>query len=256
MKLTFFAILLNLFSQLAIAKQDWQNINYIQSAFNEIALKNEYKTSKMKVLKWQTPINYQVQFYKMKKFTLAKELTEVHLKHLADITNHSIQPKKTSQKTNLSIIFTQDKNYKKAIQTFSTSQVKNIERDSNCMGQFKTNRKSEITSAVVIVPIDHAMSKGLLVACIVEELTQIMGLPNDSDWVNPSIANDSSKIEFLTGLDYLFLKILYNKKLKVNTHKQLAQKAIREILKTLENDRTIRRANYLVNKKGLYRYAN
>jgi hypothetical protein len=42
-----------------------------------------------------------------------------------------------------------------------------------------------------------------------------MGLPNDSDWVNPSVANDKSILDLLTGLDYLMLKILYDKRLVV-----------------------------------------
>lgn len=254
--LLFFAIILNLLASPAFAKQAWQNMAYIQDAFNEIALKNEYKLSTMKVLKWRVPIHYNIQFYKMKQFDLAKKITKIHLNHLQEITEHPFYASSSKRKTNFSIIFTQDKNYQRAIQNFSTTKVKNIERESNCMGQFKTNRQSEIISAVVIIPIDHAMSNGLLAACVVEELTQVMGLPNDSDWVNPSIANDRSKIEFLTGLDYLFLKILYNKKLKTNTPKQDAQQTIKHILEKLKSNKTIQRAHYLVNKKGLYRYAN
>jgi len=249
-------ITISLLSPLTFAKQTWQDINYIQKAFNEIALKNEYRPTSMKVLKWQTPIRYDIRFYKMKPFELAKTQTEIHLNHLQEITEHPFLINTGKRKPNFSIIFTQDKNYKKAIQKFSTSTIKDIERDSNCMGQFKTNQQSEIVSAVVIIPIDHAMSKGLLTACIIEELTQVMGLPNDSDWVNPSIANDSSKIEFLTGLDYLFLKILYHKEIKANAPKQEIQQTIKHILEKLKSNKTIQRAHYLVNKKGLYPYAN
>jgi hypothetical protein len=51
---------------------------------------------------------------------------------------------------------------------------------------FKHNKQSELISVLVIIPVDHAMSHGLLPACVIEELTQAMGLPNDSDWVIPS----------------------------------------------------------------------
>jgi hypothetical protein len=78
---------------------------------------------------------------------------------------------------------------------------------------FKHNKQSELISVLVIIPVDHAMSYGLLSACIIEELTQAMGLPNDSDWVIPSIANDKSVLDLLTGLDYLLLKILYDNRL-------------------------------------------
>jgi hypothetical protein len=50
---------------------------------------------------------------------------------------------------------------------------------------------------------------GLLPACIVEELAQAMGLPNDSGLVNPSVANDKSVLELLTGLDDFMLRIIF-----------------------------------------------
>lgn len=72
------------------------------------------------------------------------------------------------------------------------------------MGWFKTNGKNEIISAEIVLPLDHVFSRGLLISCIIEESTQVLGLPNDSDWVHPSIANDARKVELLIGLDYIF----------------------------------------------------
>ncbi|CAB5501138.1 Tellurite resistance protein (telA) [uncultured Gammaproteobacteria bacterium] len=95
-----------------------------------------------------------------------------------------------------------------------TSKVKNIENESNCLLSFR-HKAYQLIGATVIIPVDHAMRYGLLPACVVEELTQAMGLPNDSDWVNPSVANDKSILDLLTGLDYLMLKILYDKRLVV-----------------------------------------
>jgi len=39
--------------------QPWQDPVYIQKAFNEIALKNEYRATEGRILKWQAPIRYQ-----------------------------------------------------------------------------------------------------------------------------------------------------------------------------------------------------
>lgn len=238
------------------AQQDWQNLDYIHKAFNEIAFKNEYKTTNNKVLKWQVPINYDINFFKIKPSYLATELTQTHLKQLMQITKHPIKTNNNNKPHNFSIIFTQDKNYKLAINKFSFAKENNIEQKSNCMGQFITNRKSEILKAIVIIPIDRAMGKGLLVACIVEEITQVMGLPNDSYWVNPSIANDQSKIEFLTGLDYIMLKTLYDPHLKAGMTQAQSKPIIQNILKQLQTTNTIKKAQYLVNKTGLYNYSN
>ena len=232
----------------------WQNPNYIQKAFNEIALKNEYKKTAQRILKWQNPIRYRFHYHEMAKNNLVEELFETHLKHLAEITNLPIN--KTVQNNNLTIHLTSDKNYGNVIQKFTQTSVKDIERDSHCMGSFKTNRKNEIISAEIVLPVDHVFSRGLLVSCIVEEATQVMGLPNDSDWVHPSIANDASKVELLTGLDYIFLKILYDTNLKAGMGKTQSQPIIRHVIQKMKKEGIIERAHIQVNQSGLYPSVN
>ena len=232
----------------------WQNPNYIQKAFNEIALKNEYKKTSQRILKWQTPVRYRFNYHQISKNNLVEALFETHLKHLAQITNLPIH--KTAQNQNLTIHLTSDKNYGNVIKKYTHTAVKDIERDSHCMGSFKTNRNNEITSAEIVLPVDHVFSRGLLVSCIVEESTQVMGLPNDSDWVHPSIANDASKVELLTGLDYIFLKILYDPKLKAGMNITQSQPIIRQVTQKMKEDGVIEKAHIEVNQSGLYPYVN
>ena len=52
--------------------------------------------------------------------------------------------------------------------------------------------------------------KDYMRACVVEELTQVLGLPNDSDAVKPSIFNDQSRYFELTDHDRRMLKVLYD----------------------------------------------
>lgn len=242
------------YSETTTPLQTWQNIDYIQKAFNEIALKNEYKKTKRRIVKWQQPIHYQFQYHQIKQNPLVENLFKIHLSHLADITQHTIIQSKIN--SNLTIHLTTDKNYGHVIKSNTQSTVKNIERDSNCMGFFTTNKHNEIIQAHIVIPVDHAFSKGLLVACVVEETTQVMGLPNDSDWVNPSIANDASKIELLTGLDYILLKTLYQPKLKAGMAFDKSQPVIRKRLKALWRTKQIQGANLIVNSKGLYPFVN
>ena len=61
---------------------------------------------------------------------------------------------------------------------------------------------------MVLFPATH--SKEYLRTCVVEELTQILGLPNDSDSVKPSIFNDQSRYSELTDHDRRMLKMLYD----------------------------------------------
>ena len=238
--------------------KQWQNKQYIQSAFNEIALKNEYRSTEQRVLKWKIPIRYEFVYHNMNKNPLIERLFDAHLNHLQMITGHSIQPYKTSHKNkaNLSIHLTPDIDYKKVIQAVSKNQVKNIAKKSHCMASFKRNKNNAIIEAHVVLPVDHVFSRGLLITCIVEETTQILGLPNDSNWVNPSIANDASKIELLTGLDYLLLKILYDKSLKAGAPYPQNQQTIKRVIKRLESDGEIKHASKTINQIGLFPLLN
>lgn len=242
---------------------EWQSPNYIQKAFNEIALKNEYRKTQQRIIKWQKPIFYKFIYHNLPQNSIVESLFNQHLQQLQHITQHPIklisEQKSISdkqQKPNLLIHLTKDADYGRIIQQVSKSRIKNIARESNCMGNFALNAQNQIEQAVVIIPVDHVYSRGLLVACIVEETTQIMGLPNDSDWVNPSIANDASKVELLTGLDYLLLKILYNSDLQAGMPFSQSQPIIKKIISRLQKNHLIKNTQHEVNKGGLYPLLN
>lgn len=234
--------------------EEWQSIEYIQKAFIEVALKNEYEKSKEQLVRWQTPIHYAVQYLEMPQNDLINNLIATQLLHLQEITEHPIQPNQSN--ANLTIILTRNQFYADAINRFTKSRIPNLAQESNCMGSFQINRQSEITEATVIIPVDRVMGEGLLVACIVEETTQIMGLPNDSDWVFPSIANDKSKIELLTGLDYILLKLLYAPDLSPGMNAQQINPITQKRLTKWKSKRIIKRAPFIVNRSGLYPLVN
>lgn len=234
--------------------QEWQTIDYIQKAFVEIALKNEFKNSDNRLIRWERPIQYNIQYIDMPPNQMISNLMISHLEHLEKITSHAIKP--SPSQPNLKIIFTRGRNYAKAIKDYTNSKIDNLAKDSNCMGSLNVNSRNEITYATVIIPVDRVMGEGLLVACIVEESTQIMGLPNDSDWVFPSIANDKSKIELLTGLDYILLKLLYSKALKPGMDAHQIEPIIQKLLEKWQSERVIKRAPFVVNRFGLYPLVN
>ncbi len=238
---------------------EWQNKQYIQEAFNEIALKNEYRQTEQRISKWKEPIRYQFVYHGIKTNPLVERLFDTHLSHLKTITGHPIEAHKpgSKHKANLSIHLTPDMNYGKVIKSISgKNHANNIQRKSHCMASFKKNKRNAIVEAQVVIPVDHVFSRGLLVTCIVEETTQILGLPNDSDWVNPSIANDTSKIELLTGLDYLLLKILYDKSLQPGAPYPQNQKTISRVINKLETNGEIKHASKTINRSGLFPLVN
>lgn len=229
---------------------DWQNPHYIQKAFNEIALKNEYKATEKRILKWQIPISYRFQYHELPNNPMVETLFNEHFKHLASITGHAIAP--TEGNANLTIHLLKDAQYASVIKQVNNDSVKNLSRESNCMGTLRLDEQHNIIGGDIIIPVDHAFSRGLLTACVVEESTQMMGLPNDSDWVTPSVANDASRLDLLTGLDYVFLTILYDPELTSGMAFEQSQPVIFRKIQALQNTGVIENANKLVNQGGIY----
>lgn len=208
-----FSLIFLLVTQVNAYKPLWQSKEYIKKSFFEIAYNNEYSKEKSKLRRWEKPIKYRVDYFNLPpKIEMVETLIDEHFKDLSSIINLPIT--KDDKNPNFRIVLTKKSHYKDAISRYMTSKVKNIENESNCLLSFR-HKAYQLIGATVIIPVDHAMRYGLLPACVVEELTQAMGLPNDSDWVNPSVANDKSILDLLTGLDYLMLKILYDKRLVV-----------------------------------------
>lgn len=246
----------SVWAQAAEELNEWQQPSYIFKAFKEIALKNEYQPIQAVILKWQTPIRYTFIYHELKPNSLIENLFHTHYQQLSSITGLSIQPALKPKVANVTIHLTPDRLYEQVIKQHTVSKINALHRESHCMGSFKTRNQGEIVQGEIVIPVDHVFSRGLLVSCIVEESTQLMGLPNDSDWVYPSIANDKSKIELLSGLDYLFLKILYHPVITAGMTGMALDLKLKNVIQELANTNEILQAKQTINASGLYPLVN
>lgn len=245
---------------IANVSADWQQAPYIVDSFFEIALKNEYSEKGQIVRKWPaTGIRYYY-VHRVLDNRFHEELTELHLRHLQNITGLPIQSAKSIKEANLIIVFSQEASLKEDLQNFfdiqSASERTRFFRESVCLGHFSTQLNGSIQKAVVIIPVDRARKHGKLMACVVEELTQVLGLPNDSITVSPSIFNDRSRDHFLTGLDYILLKILYDQHLKIGMKKIEAMPVVQSIVAEYFQKGLIENADRTVHSSGLYELRN
>ena len=110
------------------------------------------------------------------------------------------------------------------------AQVEKMLRISTCFAKF-FKRGDVIRAAIAVFPADQP--KAWMRACVVEELTQVLGLPNDSSAVAPSIFNDHSRYFELTEHDRMLVRILYDARMKVGMPRQRAVRLARGILEEL-----------------------
>ena len=107
-------------------------------------------------------------------------------------------------------------------------------KGSTCFATIHT-KGSEIRLVAVGVPAEHP--RDVVRTCVIEELTQVMGLPNDSESVNPSIFNDRSPYVDLTEHDKFLLKILYDPRMKAGTPRAEAAKIATTVMHELRPGR-------------------
>ncbi|MBF0382454.1 MAG: DUF2927 domain-containing protein [Magnetococcales bacterium] len=106
--------------------------------------------------------------------------------------------------------------------------------DATCFAKFFT-RRLEIRAAIVVIPDN--LPRRYVRACVVEEIAQIMGLPNDSDLVSDSVFKDRGRYNELTSHDKLLLRILYDHRLTFGMSRKETMLQISRFLPELMEER-------------------
>ncbi len=244
-------LLLQTSSAISANVPHWQDSQYIERSFYDIALQNEYDNKQTRVRKWVKPLRIYVD-HQVGENELHLKLLKMHLSQLHKITALPMQFVKNKSQANVIVFITRSSQVNSIISSeISPESIKPL-RNAVCLANFKKNNNNEITRALVIIPVDRARMHGKLISCFVEELTQILGLPNDSKMIHPTIFSDRNIYKLLTGLDYILLKLLYSAEIKAGMTKAELKPKIQQILNQWQQDGTIKNAQKEVVKGELY----
>lgn len=252
-----------LFSALSFPAQaetfHWQKNEYILNSFIDITLNREHGGQGGRLNKWQQPIRYQV-IDRTGDEQLHQRMVAAQMLHLASITGLDIRLAEQPDTSNLRIIFASEQDLDHDLmQDFGLSNKafrQQIIHDSVCLARVKASKNGEIEAAGVIIPVDRARAHGKLMSCVVEELTQVLGLVNDSAKVFPSIFNDRSFNDFLSGLDYILLKLLYEPSIRAGMNQAELQQQLKQILSRPGFQSQIESAEQAVRQDSLENWLN
>lgn len=229
----------------------WLEPAFIQQAFAEVALRNEYQSREQTVRKWHKPIKVWLA-HRVGDAALHTQLVQMHLAHLQAITGHPISLTDTKAQANIELVFTRQSLWQQEVLRLMGPDAVAKLHGTVCIAHFKQDDEDHITQAFVIIPVDQAKMHGKLIACIVEELTQVLGLPNDSDKVFPSIFNDKTPQTLLSGLDGILLKALYDKNIKAGMTRAQVKPILSRLLKQWQADGSLSRADTDIRQGQLY----
>lgn len=81
-----------------------------------------------------------------------------------------------------------------------------------------------------LIVVNNELPPDQMDACLLEEMTQAFGMPNDSDIVSPSIFNQKGQLRALSKTDVAMVKTLYDRRLPAGTPRKDAIRLARDIL--------------------------
>ncbi|MDO2948549.1 DUF2927 domain-containing protein [Aeromonas simiae] len=250
-------LLFPLLVQAPLAAERWQRDAYLTESFITVALGREYQPGQDATLtRWEQPLRYFLVNQSGDK-AQQRELVTVQMAHLARLTGLSIQPVQHEAAANLVVVMTRQAQMGDWIERRmgDSADVLAARQNGLCLGHFSSRGQLGIVRATVLIPTDRARDKGKLLDCVVEELTQVMGLPNDSDRVFPSIFNDRSIDHFLSPLDYLLIRMLYSPGMRSGMNEREVRAALPAILARLRQQGELRNAPRRVNEGSLRQWA-
>jgi len=109
--------------------------------------------------------------------------------------------------------------------------LETIIEDSSCLFIYKRNKKYEIKQAFVFISIEEPDDE--IKSCLLEEMTQALGFPNDSELIKPSIFNQWDHLQELSINDKILIQTLYDYRLKPGLSREAGLEQARIIINEL-----------------------
>ncbi|MBX6322227.1 MAG: DUF2927 domain-containing protein [Rhodospirillaceae bacterium] len=137
------------------------------------------------------------------------DLIDTHLATLRRLTGLDIKRVAWNDPAvNASILFLNRPEFRTYARDYLRRSKPGTNQNLACFGVFRGNANREIVGFSAMIPLSG--SRAEIEACIVEEVTQVLGLPNDSYDIRPSVFNDDDQYHELTWQDKLMVRVLYD----------------------------------------------
>ncbi len=184
----------------------------------------------MVVRKWSGPMRLAVYAGDPARY---RRLVAPHLEHLRRLTGLDIRLVDNSEPGQNAYVFVfgREQFYAYAEQHLGPGKNPRTNRFLACFGYFHANGRKDIDEITAVIP--SFIGDDEVRACVVEEVTQAIGLPNDSDSANPSIFNDDDAYQDITWQDELFLRVLYDPRVRSGMTRAEFEPLARQVLEEL-----------------------
>lgn len=225
--------------------------------FEQIALFDEYviangnfraETTESRLRRWEVPVRFGVEFgagVPESQRARDRATVERFVRRLARVSGHPMIYDEANANFHVLILTEDDRReitprlreLVPGITEGSIRAFRTPDRGTLCLVlAFSPGNSSTYTKAVAMIRAEHPDL--MREACIHEELTQGLGLANDSPAARPSIFNDDEEFALLTTHDELLLRMLYDPRLTPGMTPAEARPTVRQIASELIGGRS------------------
>lgn len=192
------------------------SLRQIVSYFNTIVFSSEIspQMATKVVAKWQdNPIGLSISG-RIKPFYV--KALERHLKEISEVSGVRFKQVKPDTPNSISVYFLKREEIMKVTgPNVDTRFIRSQMLHARCLFLAYRAPEDRIVRSLIFVNVEAP--DPLIDSCLLEELVQSMGLPNDSNDLRPSIFSDLDHLTRLSYSDRVLLRVLYDPRLKAGT---------------------------------------
>jgi hypothetical protein len=215
------------FKEYKFSEYDIELVNY----FNEVALNAEFDVSPNRVTKWTEPMKVFILKEKELNYEVSIIKNTIEKINILVQDEFHIQLTDDPKKCNAVIFLTEREQLEPLLPTL----FENINTEVDGLAEIGFDLETfQITDAKIF--IDILQPKETIESTILEEITQSIGLMNDSEKYSNSVFYEN-KVDSINTVEYSkmdieIIKILYHPKMKPGLDYNKAEKVIKQILKS------------------------
>lgn len=208
----------------------------VVSQFSQVAFGHEHGASRNIIQKWSVPPS--IAFFIRPKFDVKPHIRRIRglLADIRGLTGLSQSAATPDNPVTLRFGFYPRSDFEKLPLGQSTEASRRYFRESACIAVAVNDpgHPGDITTGAIVIGTD--ISERLRRHCIVEELVQVLGLPNDACRYRPSLFCEDDLVDEMTPADRILLATLYDKRIAVGMSRVDAMPVVRRVIAELYTD--------------------
>ncbi len=187
------------------------------------------------VRKWTVPIRYKLAGHRDSVAAFRPSIVR-HVRTLSRLTGLGFEElAPDAAEENLIVWFTTAAKMLEVGRVFEKDEqrLRHIVRTANGGCYFLSYFLDDGRLVYAAIVVNRERPAGLIDACLLEELAQSLGLPNDDARISPSIFNDSDHLRRLSDVDRLLIRTLYDPRVPLGAARAEAVRAARAVIADL-----------------------